>query len=211
MDVYMVILCVGFGGMLLMALLGLHHGTHVRGGHTHHGLPSAGHLHRPGRGAPLKGKIRAGGKGGGLAHLMAGLISPVVIFSLLLGFGATGVLMRPLAAHWPLFLLPLIAVAGAGLFERCLVLPFWNFLFGFASTPARTLESLVLEEGRAVTNFDASGHGLIVVDLDGQVRQLLGNLAPEERTAGERVRSGDRLFIRAVDTRRNSCTVSRLD
>ncbi len=64
----------------------------------------------------------------------------------------------------------------------------------------------MLEEGQAVTNFDATGCGLIAVDLDGQVRQLLGNLLPEERTGGGRVRAGDRVFIRAVDPLRNSCT-----
>jgi hypothetical protein len=142
---------------------------------------------------------------------LSSLLSPVVIFSLLLGFGATGVLLRPFAAHWPLFLLPLIAAIDAGLFERYIVQPVWRLLFGFASEPAKTLESLVLEQGRAVTNFDASGSGLIAVDLDGQVRQLLGSLCLDERGTGGRVRSGDRLFIRAVDLQRNSCTVSRLD
>ena len=134
-----------------------------------------------------------------------------MIFSLLFGFGACGVVLHSVAAHWPVFVLPLVAVAGACVFEWYAVQPLWRMLFGFASTPAQTLESIVLEEGQAVTNFDASGDGVIVVNLDGQVRQLLGKLAPEDLDAGAtRIRAGDRVFIRAVDPRRNSCTVSRL-
>jgi hypothetical protein len=201
MDAYLVILCVGFGGLLLMSLLGL----------NHLGGSASGQHHLSGHGAHFHAKSGHSAKGSRWSGFLAALISPVVIISLLLGFGATGLLLRPFAAHWPLFLLPLVAAIDAGLFERYLVQPLWRLLFGFASPPAQTLESLVAEEGRAVTNFDASGHGLVVVDLDGQVRQLLGSLAPGERTGGERVRSGDRLVIRAVDPRRNSCTVAPLD
>ena len=64
------------------------------------------------------------------------------------------------------------------------------------------------EEARAVTDFDSSGHGLIAIDLDGQVVQVLGRLVTADRSAGVRVRTGDVLFVEAVDTRRNSCTVS---
>ncbi len=70
---------------------------------------------------------------------------------------------------------------------------------------------MALETGHAATDFDAAGHGLISVQLDGQVRQVLGTLPPEERGPNApRVRTGDPLFIRAVDRQRNTCTVSRL-
>ena len=206
MDAYLVTLYVGFSGLLLMAVLGWSHAALGHGGHAHRGGASVRH-HPTGHKASLQTR---GNHGDGLTSFIAHLISPVVIFSLVLGFGATGVLLRPFAAHWPIFLLPTVAAVDAGLFERYLVQPIWRLLFGFASAPAQTLESLVQEEGRAVTNFDATGAGLIVVDLDGQVRQLLGNLVPGQRGTGERVRSGDRVVICAVDPRRNSCTVARL-
>ena len=210
MDGYLVVLCIGFGGLLLMSLLGLHQAGHAGGGGGHVHQSSALLRHAAGH-AGARVHARHPAQGDRLTGLLAHLISPVVIFSLLLGFGATGLLLRPFAAHWPVFLLPLVAALDAGLFERYIVQPIWRLLFGFASDPAQTLESLLLEEGRAVTNFDASGQGLILVDLDGQVRQLLAHLAPEDRSNGDRVRSGDRLIVRAVDLLRNSCTVSRLN
>jgi hypothetical protein len=234
MDVYLLMLCLGFGGLLLMSLVGLSHqhspggqsqghahghghshghGGDACNGHSHHGvLSSRGHQHAASRVAGIKMKGTRVFRDSRSANLFLMLISPRVIFSLLFGFGAVGTVLNSLAAHWPVFVLPLVAVFGAWVFEWYAVQPLWRVLFGFASTPAQTLESIVLEEGQAVTNFDASGTGLIVVDLDGQVRQLLGKLTPEELAAdATRVRSGDRVFIRAVDPRRNSCTVSRLN
>ena len=232
MDVYLLMLCLGFGGLLLMSLIGLSHqhsapgqshghgaghghahGADTCGGHSHHGVLSSRGHHAAARIASPKTKGAHSLKDGRAASLFLLLLSPRVIFSLLFGFGAVGVVLDSLAAHWPVFLLPLVAITGAFVFEWFAVQPLWRVLFGFASMPAQTLESIVLEEGQAVTNFDAAGDGLIVVNLDGQVRQLLGKLAPEELADADaaRVRSGDRVFIRAVDPRRNSCTVSRLN
>ena len=126
---------------------------------------------------------------------------------MLIGFGAGGLLLRPvLAEPWLL-----LASLGAGIgFEWLAVGPLWRFLFRFASAPALTLESAVEDEARAVTSFDASGHGLVAVELDGQVVQLLATLTAAERNAARRVRAGDRLRIEAVDTARNRCTVTYL-
>jgi len=79
---------------------------------------------------------------------------------------------------------------------------------GFASQPAQTLEHAVLDEGTAVTNFDAHGNGIVSVELDGQVVQILGTLQASDRAMGVRVRAGTRLRIEDVDTTRNRCTVS---
>jgi len=78
----------------------------------------------------------------------------------------------------------------------------------FASAPALTLESCLQDEVRAATGFDTSGHGLVTADVDGQVVQLLATLRPEDRLAGVRIRTGDRLRVEDVDGRRNRCTVS---
>lgn len=199
MDLYLFTLALSFGALLLMSLLGFSqhhtHGGHsfkfhkVPGGHSHHPVDL-----RPGAGA-----------------LWLGLLSPRTFFSVLLGFGATGLILRPLLLDKPALLFALAAIGGWG-FESFLVQPLWKLLFGFASAPAQTLDTLAQrEEGFAATDFDAAGHGLIAVHLDGQVRQVLGTLPPDERGPdAPRVRTGDRLFIRAVNRRRNTCTVSRV-
>ena len=102
------------------------------------------------------------------------------------------------------------ALAGGVLFAREVVTPIWNGLLHFASEPAQTLERTVFEVAQAVTDFDAQGQGLIVLELDGQIIQVLGILRPEERSIGVRVRRGGRVRIEEVDAVRNRCLVSSL-
>jgi len=210
MDPYTFSLTLGGVGLGVMALSGFAqaaqvghgHGAHGHGpahqshagdGHTTH-VPSAGARHANVRGAP------------GTSRLLA-LLQPRVAFSVLVGIGASGLLLRPLIPEPGL----LIASLGAGvLFEWGLVAPLWRFFFRFASEPAQTLESVVSDEARAVTSFDANGNGLVAVELDGQVVQLLATLNTTERAAARKVRAGDRLRIEAVDDTRNRCTVTYL-
>jgi len=140
-------------------------------------------------------------------RLLGALASPRVGFSAILGFGATGTLLRP-ALHEPW--LATAAILGGIAFERLLIAPLWAFLSRFESVPAQTLESCVEDEARAVTGFDNAGHGLVAVELDGHIVQLLAVLTPGERGTGVRVRAGDRLRIEAVDANRNRCTVTYL-
>ncbi len=189
--------CVGlsFGGLLLMALAGVGH----RGSHHSHGARGQG-----------RGHGHHGSSGSRSAWFLLGLLSPRVLFSLLMGFGATGGVLRVLTPL-PSLTVAVLAFVGGVAFERFVVRPLWNVLFSFASKPARTLETTLFSAGEAATDFDRTGHGLVRLELDGQVRQVLAALAPEERTAdASRVRTGERLFIRSVDRRRNVCTVSRL-
>ena len=211
MDLYTLSLTLGATGLVVMALGGLGHHTghaghtsHAPGpgsalsGHGHHGahLPShsQGHAH-PGHDGPhvtLQGKLLA-------------LLSPRVLFSFLVGAGASGLLL----AHW--LWEPLVAfgaLAGGALFERYVVTPIWNGLLRFASEPAQTLERAVFEVAQAVTDFDEQGQGLIALELDGQLVQVLGILRPEDRSLGTRVRRGGRVRIEEVDAARNRCLVS---
>jgi hypothetical protein len=127
------------------------------------------------------------------------------LFSLALGFGTAGVLLRPVIGG------PLLAAAatlGAVAFEWWIVAPLWNFAMRFASKPAATLESAVSDEATAVTAFDNNGEGIVSLEVDGQVVQILATLQPNDRLLGTRVRAGQRVRIEEVNTQKNSCTVS---
>jgi hypothetical protein len=176
--------------------VGGHHGTHAASPTAHPGHHVAGRVGA--RGVGGRGAGRTVGRG------LLALLSPRSIFSLLLGFGAVGLILGSLLGGVALLG---VATLGALVFELALVRPLWNFLFRFESSPALTLESCIGDEARAATSFDAKGNGLIALELDGQVVQLLGSLRPEDRDAGIRIRAGDPLRIDEVDAERNRCTV----
>ena len=219
MDPYTFSLTLGGVGLGVMALSGFAQAIHAGHGHgadmhAGHGHGHTGHAH--GHGGHGHANHAHDHNAAHVAHGVArahvsskllALLSPRVAFSVLVGFGAAGLLLRPVLAEPGL----LVASLGAGVgFEWLAVGPLWRFLFRFASAPALTLESAVEDEARAVTSFDANGHGLVAVELDGQVVQLLATLTAAERNAARKVRAGDRLRIEAVDTARNRCTVTYL-
>ena len=209
MDLYSFSLALGAAGLGVMGLSGFAHAhaghhaaTHAGGHHTGHSL------------SPLRGHARsaaasrhAGGMRGGVSRAIWVFLSPRPAFSMLVGFGATGIALRGLLHGAPLF--ALAALGGIAL-EFGAMAPLWNFLFRFESTPALTLESCLGDEARAATNFDASGHGVIAVELDGRLVQVLGSLRREDRDAGVRVRAGDAIVIDDIDAARNRCTVRPL-
>ena len=130
MNLYSLSLAIGAVGLLAMALTGL--GRHGHGhGHVGSKLGHARASHAP---SPGRGTHHSHG---GTARATAtawlwSLTSPRVLFSLLIGFGTTGVLVRGALAG------PLAfgaAMAGGVLFEQLLVGPVWNFLMRFASAP----------------------------------------------------------------------------
>jgi hypothetical protein len=134
-------------------------------------------------------------------------MSPRFLFSFALGFGAAGQLFKSVLAGPALLA---AAIAGALLFERVLVSPLWNFTMRFASEPATTLESAITDEATAVTAFDANGQGIVSLEVDGQVQQILATLKASDRLPGTRVRAGQRLRIEDVDAERHRCTVTLL-
>ena len=134
-------------------------------------------------------------------------MSPRILFALALGMGGTGLALRPVLGGVVLFA---AAIAGGVVCERVVVRPFWNFLMRFTTTPAMTLESIIMSEAKVVSSFDSSGHGLVAVEMDGQVIQLLARLRPADHASGAPIRSGDHVRIEEVDPAKNRCTVSRL-
>src|SRR5436853_2931635 len=130
MDLYVVSLATGAVGLGVMAIGGL---SHAAGGHMHaghgHGHAGAGHAH--GVGHP--GAAHGGGHGAHATHgegqaatgwNWSSLLSPRLLFSVLVGFGATGLI----AASLPEPLRALAALGGAAAFEALLVGPLWRFL-----------------------------------------------------------------------------------
>ena len=65
-------------------------------------------------------------------------------------------------------------------------------------------------EATVVSAFDTNGQGLISVEVDGQLLQVLGTLHPDSRALAGRVAVGTRVRIDDVDAARNRCTVSLL-
>lgn len=202
MDLYTISLATGAVGLGLMGVGGLSHGAHTghAGAHAHatHGIGAQGRA----SGMAARG-ARAPGTATGWRW--TSLLSPRPLFSLMVGFGAGGIAAAALDEPWQI----VIAVVAALGFEALLVGPLWRFLFRFESRTAVTLESSIEDEARAVTGFDANGNGLVALELDGQLVQLLATLAPDERARGVRIRSGDLVRIAEVDAARGRCTVTQ--
>jgi hypothetical protein len=224
MDVYGFCLALGGTGLAAMAIGGLSHLGHAgqghaghagHGGHAHGGSGHGGHGHA---GHAHTAEMHAGHAHAASAHaapahdapahdapaqLFFSLLSPRVLFAMLVGFGAGGLLASPLGEPWRAG----AAVLAAAAFEGLLVGPLWRMLFRFESSPAATLESTIEDDARAVMGFDANGQGLVALDVDGQVVQLLATLSADDRARGARVRSGDLVRVSSIDAARHRCTV----
>ena len=237
MDLYSFSLALGGAGLGVMGAIGLghltggghghgdghghghggHHGHDAHAGHgaAHHGHAHAGHAHHAHHAHAAHHAAHAHGPHtettfGDLATRAAwSLLSPRVLFSLLVGFGAAGMLLGHVDALPGWARLPL-ALVGAFAFERLAVAPLWNALFGFASRPATTLEQVLFDEVQAVSGFDQRGQGLVALELDGQIVQVLATLRADDRAAGVRVRAGDRVRVEEVDVERHRCVVTRI-
>jgi hypothetical protein len=219
MDLYTFSLFLGAAGLLTMALQGIGsgHGDHAGGhstdaGHAGHGGHAGHHGHsadaHSGHGTDAHSSSQSHGHDSAVGKFLWSFASPRVWFSVLLGMGLAGRATRPFFEGGPMLF---VAALGLGLlFEGIVVRPVWNLVFKFASKPALSLESCVEDEATAVTSFDKNGQGIISVDLDGQMVQLLATLRADDRALGAAVRAGDRVRIADVDSARNQCTVAVL-
>lgn len=212
MDLYGFCLALGGTGLAAMAAGGLAQLGHIgHGGHGARGGPGshAGHAHtgahaaHAGHGAHAAHAQHAHHANEQGAGWIMSLLSPRVLFALLVGFGAGGLVAMPLGEPWRAG----AAILAAAAFEGLLVGPLWRMLFRFESAPAATLESAIEDDARAVMGFDANGQGLVALDVDGQIVQLLATLAPDDRARGARIRSGDVVRVSSIDAARNRCTV----
>ena len=236
MDIYLTSLALGGVGLVAMAVSGISRDGHGHTGHGHSGHGHSGHGHGDAGSAlashgghGLASAVHHGanhgahhgahhgshnsldhthdGNADSVASTLLSLMSPRLLFSVALGLGTSGLLLRPFLSGALLFA---AALAGGVLFERAIVTPIWNFTFRFASNPALTLESSLMSEATAVTSFDVNGQGLIAIEVDGQLVQLLGTLRASDQALRVRVQAGARLRVEDVDAARNRCSVSLL-
>ena len=135
------------------------------------------------------------------------LLSPLPIFSLFVGIGATGLLLRPYDLR--IRVVALAALAGGLVFYGLIIQPLWGLVFRFASTPSRALEGMIAGEAEAISHFDPNGKGLVQLTIDGQLVRILAILELGS-SAEEEVMPGDKLIVTSVDGRTNSCHVTRL-
>ena len=232
--IYQTLFWIGTIGVAIMGAMGAaSHGHHADGGHAHNGGGHAGHDggagYHPltlGRAAPRGGHARGGGahvRGGAKAHargaggraggganalaLLLGVLSPMTLFSVSLGAGATGML---LGSRYPARLTALLAVIAGLAFFALVVSPLTRFAQRFVSDPAKTLAGTVAGEAVAQNRFDASGRGIVNVSLDGQIVRLLAYLERGDHASGVSVAPGDTLVITQIDEAKNTCRVTKL-
>ena len=197
MDIYVSSLVLGGLGLGAMALGG-HHAHGQTHGHAHTHVPVHTHAHR----GPDTHTHAVGIPQSRLFWLLSW---PRVLFGFLLGLGAVGIATQGVVRE-PFALTA--AIAGGLIFQRFIITPLWDFSLRFASTPAVTSEGA--DEATAVTAFNPDGEGVVALEVDGQLIQVLGRLSPADREFGAVVRAGQRLRVEDVNTSNNRCTVSIL-
>ena len=209
MDLYITSLALGAAGLGFMALSGLGARGHAGAAHQHAGGHHAhgGHAHPAHAGAHRGHEHAHVDAPNPFARTLWTVTSPRFLFSFLFGLGLAGELLR---GHLPEAVLLGASVVGAIVFERALVTPLWNLAMRFASRPAETLDAALTDEAVAVTAFDVNGRGIVSVEVDGQIVQILATLQPSDRQLGVRVRAGQRVRIEDVNAAANQCTVSLL-
>jgi hypothetical protein len=222
--VFEMLLLIGAVGMVLMTVLGVSRGVGHIGGHSGHAL---GHVHTTAHVQPLGHGAHAHGVHQGPTpqnqtsplHVQGNLLglhanrsffsylpTPIDILSMCVGAGLTGILLRHILAS-PL--LWIAVIAGALVFDLAIVRPIFSALLNFASKPSAGLEGMVALDAEAVSRFDESGRGIVRVNMEGLVVQLLAHLEPDEVGHGAVVQKGDRVIVTEVNAKSNTCRVSR--
>ena len=196
--------------------VGVGHAHDLGAGHAHAGDGAHGHGGGHDLAPMAHGHVHADGHAHGqgahdtansLAMSLLAWLSPRVIFGVLFGFGAAGLLLRN---HVPAALTAAVAITVGLAFEVGVLRRVWGLMFRFAGQPSSTLEAAWMEMAIATTAFDAAGDGLVRTGLNGEIRQILARLRPEDRRAGVKVHMGDQLRVEEVDPERNECVVAWL-
>lgn len=225
MSFFLVTLCLGLGGLLLMALPGVRrhgHATHTRArgqvargravahASQHGRVGTRAALHHAGghgaKGAPAPQHAtaartaRAGQGVSGVGRSVADTLlrympEPRVIFSVLALFGAFGNVLVR-TLHLPFWISTLVAAVAALLLEWLVVSRLWRVALKFTGEPTSPLDSLVMDRAEAVTTF-RNGKGIVSAVIDGRAIQLSAELIAEDRELPVRV--GEHVTIQEVD------------
>lgn len=179
----------------------------VHSGHTHSDHTHGHTAHHHSEHHQDNHKVTAGKPHSDGFSLLA-LLSPLSLFSISLGAGATGLLLRGLLQN-PLFTGIAAAIGGIAFFAL-IVQPMKNFILSFASKPAGTLTSMVAQEVEVISRFDERGRGLVRAEVDGEVVSVLAHLEADDQKQGITVARGDRLVVTQVDAEKNVLRVTRL-
>jgi hypothetical protein len=102
-----------------------------------------------------------------------------------------------------------VAAAGGLALDLLVIRPIFRFAMKFVSKESEGLEGMVAATGEALTRFDERGMGMVRVIMEGQIVQLLATLEPSELAAGVTVKKGDSLVLLNVDSKKNTCCVTR--
>ena len=200
--VYETLFIIGLIGLLAQSFLRFGHGGHgssAHAGHGHAGHSASGHSHAGHSDSHHATDARN--------EALWALLSPLALFSLALGGGATGLLVHSLlSAIWT----AIAAFFGALTFYLALVRPIWNVLMRFASEPSKALAGAVAQTAEVVSRFDAQGNGVVRLTLDGQSVRVLAHLEPDIMALHEAIHPGEKLLVTRVDSHANACTVTRL-
>ncbi|MDR3709910.1 MAG: hypothetical protein P4L33_16560 [Capsulimonadaceae bacterium] len=207
------LLVIGLAGLVAQFLLGAGHVGHT-GSHGH----AAGHAHdahsaQAGHEAAHTGEHSAptasSSRAAGAFSMLMTLLSPLMIFSVSLGAGAGGLLLKPL--HLALAeVAAAAAFSGIGLYA-IVVRPIWRLLFRFASEPSEGLEGTIGHDATVIHSFDSSGRGLVKLTIDGQIaNNVLAFLDESDKDHAADIHPGDILTVTSVDTHNNTCRVARL-
>ena len=206
MDIYVFSVILGAVGLGAMAATGF--GRHGHGGSSHGGHGHVGGGTHGGHGGHSHSGHHSHGDLGGASRIAGmALMSPRFLLAGLLGFGLVGIALQSVLGGTTLLL---VALVGALAVERLLFNPIWRFAMRFASNPANTLESATFSEAKVVSNFDRNGQGIVALEVDGQIQQILATLSETDRARGASVRAGQLVRVDEVDGARHRCTVSVL-
>jgi hypothetical protein len=173
-------LFIGIIGFAAQLLLGAHfghnasHTTHVAAPHHH---ADAAHGHNDAHQHLASAKHTPEGKASENAArmgLLISVLSPMTIFSICLGTGATGLLLGHL--HLEAAIDIVLAATGGIMFYALISRPLMTFLLKFESEPSKALDGSVAEPAEAISHFDSSGKGLVNLTVDGQIVRVLATL-----------------------------------
>lgn len=236
-SVYQTLFWIGTLGVVAMGAMGAMHGSHGGHGHGHshsHGTDGvhgghgtlghhAPHGHHSGAHTANAHHVDTHGHGHGNHHdathhegagstagamiTILGYLSPMTLFSVSLGAGATGILI---GKQLSIPITAVLAILIGLLFFAFIIRPAMGFIQSFASKPATNLAGTIATEATAQNRFDAQGRGIVQVPLDGEIVRLLAYLEPEDHAKGVLVAPGDKLTVTRIDEGTNTCHVTKL-